>query len=35
MDIYKGAEELGVNLDDHMAFVAESLKAVAGDLGLV
>jgi predicted hydrolase (HD superfamily) len=33
-DIYKGAEELGVNLDEHMAFVVESLKAVAGNLGL-
>jgi predicted hydrolase (HD superfamily) len=33
-DIYKGAEELGVNLDEHIAFVVEALKTVSGDLGL-
>jgi len=33
-EIYKGAEELGVNLEEHIAFVVEALKAVAGDLGL-
>jgi predicted hydrolase (HD superfamily) len=33
-DIYKGAEELGVNLDEHIPFVVEALKTVAGDLGL-
>lgn len=33
-DIYKGAEELGVNLDEHIAFVVEALKGIAGDLGL-
>jgi predicted hydrolase (HD superfamily) len=33
-DIYRGAEELGVNLDEHITFVIEALKTVAGDLGL-
>ena len=33
-DIVKGAEEMGVDLDEHMAFVIESLKPVAGELGL-
>ncbi|MCE2404554.1 MAG: HDIG domain-containing protein [Dehalococcoidia bacterium] len=33
-DIVKGAEEMGVDLDEHMAFVIESLKPVAADLGL-
>ncbi len=33
-DIYRGAEELGVNLDEHITFVVEALKTVAGDLGL-
>ena len=33
-DIVQGAEELDVELDDHIAFVIEALKPVAGDLGL-
>ena len=33
-DIIKGAEEMGVDLDEHMSFVIESLKPVAADLGL-
>ena len=33
-DITQGAEELGVDLDEHIAFVIESLKPVAGVLGL-
>lgn len=33
-EIYRGAEELGVNLDEHITFVVEALKTVAGDLGL-
>jgi predicted hydrolase (HD superfamily) len=33
-EIHKGAEELGVNLDEHTAFFVEALKTVAGDLGL-
>ena len=33
-DIVQGAEELGVDLDDHIAFVIEALKPVTKDLGL-
>jgi putative nucleotidyltransferase with HDIG domain len=33
-DIVNGAAELGVDLDGHIRFVADSLKPVAGDLGL-
>ncbi len=33
-EIRKGAEELGVDLDEHIAFVIEALKPVAADLGL-
>ena len=33
-DIIQGAEELGVDLDEHIAFVIEALKPVAEDLGL-
>lgn len=33
-DITKGAQELGVDLEEHIAFVIESLKPVAGELGL-
>ena len=33
-DIIKGAEEMGVDLDEHMSFVIESLKPVAAELGL-
>ena len=33
-DVYKGAEELGVELDEHIAFVVEALKPVAPQLGL-
>ena len=33
-DIVKGAEQLGVDLDEHIAFVVEAMKSVAGDLGL-
>ena len=32
--ITKGAGELGVDLDEHIAFVIESLKPVAAELGL-
>ncbi|MEX0800523.1 MAG: HDIG domain-containing metalloprotein [Dehalococcoidia bacterium] len=34
-DITKGAEQLGVELDEHIAFVIESLKPVATELGIV
>ncbi len=33
-DIVNGASELGVDLAEHIRFVAASLKPVAGDLGL-
>jgi predicted hydrolase (HD superfamily) len=33
-DVYKGAEELGVELDDHIRFVIEALRPIAGELGL-
>jgi putative nucleotidyltransferase with HDIG domain len=33
-DVYRGAEELGVPLDDHIAFVIRALEGVAADLGL-
>ena len=33
-DIVRGAEELGVPLDEHIAFVIDALRAVAPRLGL-
>lgn len=33
-DIFRGAEELGVNLDDHIALVIDALAGIAGELGL-
>jgi putative nucleotidyltransferase with HDIG domain len=33
-DIVKGAAALGVDLDEHIAFVIEAMKPVAGELGL-
>lgn len=33
-DIERGAQELGVDLEEHIAFVIEALKPVAGELGL-
>ncbi len=33
-DITKGAEQLGVDLDEHIAFVIEALKPVARELGI-
>ena len=33
-DVYRGAEELGVDLDEHIAFVVEALKPIAPELGL-
>ncbi len=33
-DVYKGAEELGVDLDEHIRFVTEAMRPIAGDLGL-
>ncbi len=33
-DVYRGAEELGVDLDEHIAFVTDALRPIAADLGL-
>jgi putative nucleotidyltransferase with HDIG domain len=33
-DVYRGAEELGVDLDAHIAFVVAALAGVAPDIGL-
>jgi len=33
-DVYRGADELGVDLDAHIAFVVEALTAVAPEIGL-
>jgi putative nucleotidyltransferase with HDIG domain len=33
-DVYKGAEELGVSLDDHISFCIEAMRAIAPELGL-
>jgi putative nucleotidyltransferase with HDIG domain len=33
-DVYKGAEELGVDLNEHIAFVIEALRPIAPQLGL-
>lgn len=34
-DIIRGAEDLGVPLDEHIQFVIDALQPVAGELGLV
>jgi len=33
-DVYKGAEELGIPLDDHISFCIEALRGIAPELGL-
>lgn len=33
-DVIQGAEELGVDLDEHIAFVIEALRPIAAELGL-
>jgi predicted hydrolase (HD superfamily) len=33
-DIVNGARELGVELDEHIAFCIEAMKGIAGELGL-
>jgi putative nucleotidyltransferase with HDIG domain len=33
-DVYRGAEELGVDLDEHIAFVVDALRPIAPELGL-
>jgi putative nucleotidyltransferase with HDIG domain len=34
-DVYKGAEELGISLDEHISFCISALRGVASELGLV
>jgi putative nucleotidyltransferase with HDIG domain len=33
-DVYKGAEEMGVPLDDHISFCIEAMRRIAPELGL-
>jgi putative nucleotidyltransferase with HDIG domain len=33
-EVYRGAEELGLELDEHIANVVEALRPIAGELGL-
>jgi putative nucleotidyltransferase with HDIG domain len=33
-DVFKSAEELGVELDEHIAFVTEAMRPIAAELGL-
>ena len=33
-DVYEGAEELGVELDDHIRFVVEAMRPIGAELGL-
>ena len=33
-EVYEGAEELGVDLDEHIAFVIAALRPIAPQLGL-
>jgi putative nucleotidyltransferase with HDIG domain len=33
-EVYRGAEELGIDLDQHIANVVEALRPIAGQLGL-
>src|SRR5579875_3199353 len=33
-DVIRGAEDLGVDLDEHIAAVIEAMRSIAGDLGL-
>ncbi len=33
-DVVKGADQLGVDLDEHIGFVIEALKPVGGELGI-
>ena len=33
-DIINGAADLGVDLDEHITFCIEAMKAIAGELGL-
>ena len=33
-DITRGAEDLGIPLDEHIAFVLQAMRAIAPELGL-
>jgi predicted hydrolase (HD superfamily) len=33
-DMVNGARDLGVDLDEHIAFCIEAMKGIAGELGL-
>jgi predicted hydrolase (HD superfamily) len=33
-EVVEGAEELGVDLDEHIAFVIAALRPISGELGL-
>jgi predicted hydrolase (HD superfamily) len=33
-DVYRGAQELGIELDAHIAFVVQALAGVAPEIGL-
>ena len=33
-DIVQGAADLGLDLEEHIAFCIEAMKAIAGELGL-
>jgi predicted hydrolase (HD superfamily) len=33
-DVYRGAEELGVPLDEHILFCVAAMRAIASELGL-
>jgi predicted hydrolase (HD superfamily) len=33
-DVINGAQDLGVDLDEHIAFVIEAMRQVAPELGL-
>ncbi|HSP73343.1 MAG TPA: hypothetical protein VLN26_13295, partial [Gaiellaceae bacterium] len=33
-DVYKGVDELGVDLDEHIAHVVEALQPISAELGL-
>jgi predicted hydrolase (HD superfamily) len=33
-DIINGAADLGIDLEEHIAFCIEAMKAIAGELGL-
>ena len=33
-EVYRGAEELGLELDEHIANVIEALRPIAGELGI-